>query len=922
MEKLFLLDAYALIYRAYYAMIRSPRITSNGFNTSAVFGFCNTLEEVLKKEAPTHIAVVFDPSGPTFRHEAYAEYKANRDKQPEDITLSVPYIKRILKARNIPVIEVDGFEADDVIGTMSRMAELEGFTTYMMTPDKDYGQLVTDKTFIYKPSIRGAETEILGVDEIREKYGIDSTMQVIDILALEGDSVDNIPGCPGVGQKTALKLVHEWKSVENLIDNTDKLKGALQKRIIENKDQIIFSKFLATIKTDVPLDLKIRELKRGDLDKGELRKVYEELEFRSFINRLGDDQKPDETENQGSAGKIKEEVFGGAGSLFDIVDDAEIKPDNGLKIIPEKLDSRQKVAEGITRICKSKNVGVAIASVGDQATSARIQGIALACDNGDCMYVEMPADREERSFFIEQISEIFNTPGLTVSTHELKRDIVLLAEEGAEVKGSCFDTQLAHYLVETDARHTLPEVAHYYLGVETYDYSIEPRLRKPFAGMQKDEAMTYCCEYATMTLKLKDILSGKLEELNLTRLYYDIELPMAYVLASMEIKGMRVDLAELKKLSVEYTGRMREMEEKVFELAGYRFNISSPSQVGEVLFGKMGLDSNAKRTKKGGYSTTEEILEKYRSKSPIVDMILKIRQLKKLLSTYIDALPALINPATGRIHSTFNQTVTATGRLSSTNPNLQNIPVRGNDGREIRRAFVADPGDLLMSADYSQIELRLMADLSGDAEMIEAFQLGEDIHRATAAKIYHTPIAEVSDEQRRNAKTANFGIIYGISAFGLSERLGIPRNESKKLIEDYMNTYPQIKEYISDIIEKGREDGYVTTFTGRRRMLPEITSRNAVVRGYGERNAVNAPLQGSAADIIKIAMISIDRRLREEGLRSTMLLQVHDELLFNVKPDELASLQKMVVEEMSSAYKGKVPMTVSVGIGDNWLEAH
>lgn len=921
MEKVFLLDAYALIYRAYYAMIRSPRITTKGLNTSAIFGFCNTLQEVLKKEDPTHMAVVFDPQGPTFRHEAYAEYKANRDKQPEDITLSVPYIKAILQARNIPIIEVAGYEADDVIGTLSKIAEREGYTTYMMTPDKDYGQLVTDNVFIYKPANRGAENEILGVEEIKNKYDIDTPLQVIDILALEGDAVDNIPGCPGVGQKTAQKLVKEWKSVENIIANADKLKGTLQKRITDNSEQIVFSKYLATIKTDVPVDIKVDELKRGELDKSALRKVYEELEFRSFLNRLGDDPKPEEEKAPLSSPK-KEDVFGGPGSLFDIPDESECQPSGRLTVTSTILNDCRAIANGTDVINGWHSVGVAINSVGDQATMARIRGMALAGERGECFYIEFPDDRAERSEIFGILRKIFGNKELTVVSHELKRDKILLANEGVELSCKCFDTQLAHYLVDTDSRHTIPEVAHTLLGDETYDYNIEPRLRKPYAGMPKEETMTYCCEYATETFRLKDVLVQKLEELNMTDLYYDIELPMASVLASMEMTGMRIDLAELKKLSVEYTRQMQEMENMVFDIAECRFNISSPSQVGEVLFGKMGLDPNAKRTKKGGYSTTEEILEKYRSKSPIVDLILKIRQLKKLLSTYIDALPTLINPSTGKIHSTFNQTVTATGRLSSTNPNLQNIPVRGSNGREIRRAFVADDGDLLMSADYSQIELRLMADLSGDKEMIEAFQLGEDIHRATAAKIYHTPIADVSEEQRRNAKTANFGIIYGISAFGLSERLGIPRNEAKKLIEDYMITYPQIKEYVTKIIEKGREDGYVTTFTGRRRMLPEITSRNAVVRGYGERNAVNAPLQGSAADIIKIAMIAIDRRLREQGFKSTMILQVHDELLFNVKPDELEALQRMVVEEMSSAYRGKVAMTVSVGVGNNWLEAH
>ena len=922
MEKVFLLDAYALIYRAYYALIRSPRITTKGLNTSAVFGFCNTLDEVLKKEDPTHIAVVFDPSGPTFRHEAYTEYKANRDKQPEDITLSIPYIKEILKARGIPVIEVAGYEADDVIGTMSRMTELEGYKTYMMTPDKDYGQLVTENVLIYKPSVKGGEVEILGIEDIKSKYDIDSPIQVIDILALEGDAVDNIPGCPGVGPKTAQKLVKEWKSVENLIDNVGKIKGALQKKIADNSEQIIFSKFLATIKTDVPINIDIKDLQRSTLDKEALIKVYEELEFRSFINRLGVEDKKHKEEKSSSNTNVSTEVFGGPGSLFDIHEIEDTQAAKRLKVDIQLLLSKEDIIAGVEKICKDSIVGVSFNSIGEQATTARISGIALASENNCCMYATMPKDPTERRDLIRLFAPIFNTPGLTVVSHELKRDKVMLACEGIDITGPCFDTQLAHYLVDTDARHTLPEIANSYIGYETHDYKTEPRLRKPYTIQDPESAMTHSCEYAATTLKIKDPLHDKLCEMEMLQLYYDIELPMTFVLASMEMEGMRVDLKELKRLSLEYTERMHELEHKVFELAGCKFNISSPSQVGEILFGKLGLDPNAKRTKKGGFSTTEEILEKFRPRFPIVDYILKIRQLKKLLSTYIDALPTLINPVTGKIHSTFNQTVTSTGRLSSSNPNLQNIPVRGNDGREIRKAFVADHGDMLMSADYSQIELRLMADLSGDKEMIDAFMFGEDIHRATASKIYRTPIENVTDDQRRKAKTANFGIIYGISAFGLAERLNISRSEAKRLIEDYMATYPMIQEYISGIIKKGREDGYVTTFTGRRRMLPEITSRNAVVRGYGERNAVNAPLQGSAADIIKIAMIAIDRRLRNEGFRSTMILQVHDELVFNVKKDEMERLQKMVTEEMEAAYRGHVSMTISVGIGNNWFEAH
>lgn len=911
-KKLFLLDAYALIYRAYYALIRAPRITSKGFNTSAIFGFCNTLEEVLRKEKPTHMAVCFDPKGGhTFRHEAYPEYKAQRDAQPEDITLSIPYIKRIIEAYRIPIVEMEGYEADDIIGTLSRLAEPEGFDTYMMTPDKDYGQLVTDHVFMYRPALKGQGFEIRGVSEVCGRYGISEPSQVIDLLALEGDTADNIPGCPGVGEKTAAKLIQQFGSVENMLANTDQIKGALKTKVENNAEQIKFSKFLATIKTDVPVDVAPDDLKRREEDVEALRGIFEELEFRTFIARLDRGTKP----APAPVSQPQAEP-----SLFDFIDQPAKAPEPATApalTSTELLTSAETVATMVAGLAGCDSVAVAFHSEGAEAMTAQWKGVALSADGVKACYIPVAADNSRA--MADALRPLFNSGTLVVS-HDVKRDMILLRRHGVEFTSPYFDTSVGHYLLQPEMRHSLGQVALNILGV-SFD-AIDDK--KPYAPLEGD-AMRMAevfGQMATLIFRLHKSIAELLGQNGLTGLMNEIELPFAGVLASMEMAGARIDVAELNKLSAELTSRLQGIESEIYELAGEEFNVASPSQVGEILFGKLQIDPKAKRTKRGAYSTTEEILEKYAPANPIVELILKSRGLRKLLATYINALPLLINPETGKIHTTYNQTVTATGRISSTNPNLQNIPVRTDDGREIRRAFIADPGCLFISADYSQIELRLLADLSKDPAMIAAFHSGADFHTATASLIYKVPVEEVTAEQRRHAKTANFGIVYGISAFGLSERLGISRAEAKALIDGYFASYPGVSEYIARSIETARDKGYVTTIMGRRRYLPDINSRNAVVRGYAERNAVNAPIQGSAADIIKKAMIDIHREMSRRSLRSQMIMQVHDELIFNVVPEELAEMQELIERNMTGAYKAEVPLEVSAGVATNWMDAH
>ena len=929
-DKLFLIDAYAIIYRAYYALIRAPRVTSKGFNTSAIFGFCNTLDEILRKENPTHIAVCFDPPhGKTFRHEAYEAYKATREAQPEDITLSIPYIKDIIRAYNIPVIEIENYEADDVIGSLSRIAEKEGVTTYMMTPDKDYGQLVTDKVLMYRPAIKGQGFEVRGVSQICERYDIDNPLQVIDLLALEGDTADNIPGCPGVGEKTASKLIKEYGSVENLIDHVADLKGALQKKVSENIEQIKFSKFLATIKTDVPLDIRVEDLVRKQEDVEKLKKIYRELEFKSFLSKLGDTAVEAEKPVKKAAAKAD---TGGTPSLFDFMEQQEKEAEKGRSISSISADTVTVISTSeelktlVLKAVAAKDIGIATYSIGVEAMTAILKGIAVAVSDNEIFYIPLLSRDIEAESVKRALQEVFGNENVTVVSHDVKRDIILLKRYDVELTAKYFDTSVAHYLLQPEMKHNLNLVAATYLSGYQMIGSVESDApaRKPYTeisgGVERESIVI--AEIAKVVLSLADALREKLRNDIPDNLVYDIEMPFVKVLASMEWEGMRIDANELSKLSVQLTQRMKELETEAYTLAGQEFNISSPMQVGEVLFDKLQIDPKAKKTKRGTYSTTEEILEKYASKHPIVNIILEIRGLRKLLTTYINALPLLVNPKTGKIHTTLNQTVTATGRISSTNPNLQNIPVRTDDGREIRRAFVADPGCVMLSADYSQIELRILACLSGDEGMIDAFLSGADFHTATAAKIYKEDVKDVTQDQRRKAKTANFGIVYGISAFGLSERLGIPRAEAKSLIETYFETYPGVNEYLRKSVEVAQEKGYVTTLMGRKRYLPDINSRNAVVRGYAERNAVNAPIQGSAADIIKRAMIDIYADMQASNLRSKMIMQIHDELIFNVYPDELEVLKNIVETRMKNAYRGRVPLEVAAGVGHNWLEAH
>lgn len=929
MKRLFLLDAYALIYRAYYALIRSPRFTGAGFNTSAIFGFCNTLDDLLRKENPSHIAVCFDPpGGSTFRHEEYPDYKAQRDKQPEDITASIPYIKRILEAYRIPVIEVPGFEADDVIGTLSVLASKEGFDTYMMTPDKDYGQLVDDHVFMYRPALKGEGFEIRDSARVCEKYGISNPKQVIDLLALEGDASDNIPGCPGVGEKTARTLIEAWGSVENLLDNTDKLKGALQKKVIENADKIRMSKYLATIRTDVPVDIDIDDLSRKEIDIEKLTEVYTELEFRTLLSRLRASRKATETvkaaeETPAPIAAPAVPDSSGMGSLFDMAEPSD-SPAELSPACEERhytvVSSPAEAAAEISRLSKARAIGMALYAIGEEAMTARLEGIALTADECNAIFLPL-SDKTTRDELLAMIEPLF-TGTVTLVSHDIKRDYLLLKNAGIDLTAPYFDTTVAHYIIDPEMKHELRYVVAKYLHLELQGVAPDAKAGHPKSALSLEAAVDRYCEEADLALRLRAPLFKEIAERGMATLFDEVELPLIKVLAEMEFTGVRIDSTVLTDLSARLKERVRTMEEEAYTMAGGPFNIGSPAQVGMVLFDRLKIDPKAKKTARGSYSTTEQILEKYASKVPLVSLILKIRRLKKLIATYLDALPGLVNPSTGKIHTSYNQTVTATGRISSTNPNLQNIPIRTDDGREIRRAFIADDGDLIMSADYSQIELRLIADLSADKDMIDGFLSGDDIHRLTAAKIYGVPLEEVTDDQRRHAKTANFGIIYGISAFGLSERLGISRGEAKQLIEGYFATYPHIRDYLEQAVTTAREQGYVTTKMGRRRYLPDINSRNAVVRGYAERNAVNAPIQGSAADIIKVAMIRIYNEMESRGLRSRMIMQVHDELIFNVKPSELDELRTLVVKQMEGAFHGAVPLTVSAGVAPNWLEAH
>lgn len=922
-KKLFLLDAYALIYRAYYALIKSPWITSDGFNTSAVFGFCNTLQDLLKKENPSHIAVCFDPHGPTFRHDMYAGYKANREAQPEDITLSVPIIKEIVEAYNIPIFEVAGYEADDVIGTLSKLASAAGFTTFMMTPDKDYGQLVDENVYMYRPSFRGHGFEVRGVAEVCAKYEIERPSQVIDLLALEGDSIDNIPGCPGVGPKTAIKLIKEYGSVDNLLEHAGEIKGALGSKLVANAEQIRFSKELATIKCDVPIEVDFENLRRKPENAERLREIFTRLEFKIFLARMDKHAPGGSAASQKQPQSVMEQ-----GSLFDFVsgDDAPALDDSRLQTVSnsgasyEEVTDAESVRRHVAEALGEKAVGVALNVLGSEAMTAELRGIAISVSAGKAVYVSFAKAADSRRQLLHLLEPLFRSLTTVIVSHDAKRDMVVLRRENIAVTARYFDTSLAHYVLQPEMRHRLADIAMTLLHYQMSDYTGVASHQN--VAMPMGEERMLVCEQADIMLRLMEPLRELLEQNGQLKLYEEIELPMARVLADMELTGVRIDAGELHRQSLKLSEELRRIEKLAYELAGGKFNLGSPMQVGEILFGKLKLNPKAKRTKTGGFSTTEEILEKYRNSHPLVGVILESRGVKKLLTTYVNILPGLVNPVTGKVHATFNQTVTATGRLSSANPNLQNIPIRTEDGREVRRAFIADEGCMILSADYSQIELRLLAALSDDPELTESFREGLDIHRATAARIYNVPYEEVTDDQRRRAKTANFGTVYGISAFGLAERLGISRTEAKSLIDGYFSTYPHIRVFIDQSIERARKDGYVSTIMGRKRFLPDINSRNATVRSFAERNSVNAPLQGSAADIIKKAMIGIFEEMTHRGMRSKMIIQVHDELVFNVYPEEVEPLKELVVRHMSGAFVGSVPLEVSVGIGDNWLEAH
>lgn len=923
MEKLFLLDAYALIYRAYYALIKSPRINSKGFNTSAILGFVNTLEDVLKKENPTHIGIAFDPTGPTFRHEAYPEYKAQREETPEVIRLSVPIIKDIIRAYRIPILEVPGYEADDVIGTLATEAGKRGITTYMMTPDKDYGQLVGENVFMYRPRHNDKAFEVMGVEEVKNKYAIQSPLQVIDLLGLMGDASDNIPGCPGVGEKTAQKLIAQFGNIENLLAHTDQLKGALRTKVEENRKQIEFSRFLATIKTDVPLPLDMDALKRESPDEEELRKIFQELEFRTLLERIFK-EKPKETP---AATPGQGDLFG----FFTPETTSEPEKTNlatlhTLNCNYQLVDNEEKLSQLLQNIVTQSVLSLDTETTSTDPIRAELVGMSFSYAENQAFYVPVPADRSEAQKIVDRFRPVFENREIMKVGQNIKYDMLVLANYGVQLQGPLFDTMVAHYVLQPELRHNMDYLAEIYLNYQTIHIEelIGPKGKNQ--GNMRDlppaSVYEYACEDADVTLKLKNKLEKELDENNVRKLFEEIEMPLIPVLAYMERNGVRIDTEALKETSRHFTLRMKQIEEEVYQLAGTKFNIASPKQVGEVLFDRLKIVEKAKKTKTGQYVTSEEVLESLRGKHEVVGKILEHRGLKKLLGTYIDALPQLINPETGRIHTSFNQTVTATGRLSSSNPNLQNIPIRNEDGKEIRKAFIPDDGCIFFSADYSQIELRIMAHLSGDPHMIEAFQKGQDIHAATASKIYKVPLEEVTREQRSKAKTANFGIIYGISVFGLAERLNVDRKEAKELIDGYFENYPHVKEYMDESIRIARERGYIETIFKRKRYLPDINSRNAVVRGYAERNAINAPIQGSAADIIKVAMVRIYQRFLKERIQSKMILQVHDELNFSVLPEEQEKVKQIVIEEMESAYKMKAPLLADSGWGQNWLEAH
>lgn len=920
MAKLFLIDAYALIYRSYYAFIKSPRINSKGLNTSAVMGFCNTLNEVLTKEKPTHIGVAFD-HGKTFRHDAFPEYKAQREETPEDIKLSVPFIKQVLEAMHIPIIQVDGFEADDIIGTIATRFGADGIDTFMLTPDKDYGQLIGPNVFMYRPR-HGGGYEILGEKEVGEKYGIPTPAQVIDLLALMGDSADNFPGCPGVGEKTAAKLINQFGSIDNMLQHTDEIKGKLREKVENAVEDIKMSKFLATIRTDVPMQLDLDELKVEQPDETKLRAIFEELEFKTLINKFLNkvESKPKTDNNQLDlfAENTTNESDEPKNAKFESIKTTQ----HEYKLVENEEELRQLCDFFITK----ESVSIDTETTSTDAISAELVGLSFSVEEKKAFYVAVPANYEEALKIVQIFKPLYESDKIMKIGQNIKYDYEVLTRYGVTLQGKMFDTMIAHYLIQPELHHNMDYMAETLLGYQTIHIEelLGPKGKKQknMRDLSPTDIYEYAAEDADITLRLKNVLEPRLKELGVEELFWNIEMPLVRVLADMELNGVCLDTEALQDTSKIFTERMKQYEQEIYKEAGEEFNISSPKQVGDILFGKLQIMDKPKKTKTGQYVTSEEVLQSLESKSPIVRNILNFRGMKKLLSTYIDALPKLINPRTGHIHTSFNQALTATGRLSSSDPNLQNIPVRTDDGKEIRKCFIPEEGCLFFSADYSQIELRIMAHLSEDENMMEAFREGHDIHRATAAKIWHVDIDKVTDAQRKKAKQANFGIIYGITTYGLAQRMDIPNGEAKELIEGYFRTFPKVQAYMEHAKEVARAKGYAETLFHRRRYLADINSRNATVRGFAERNAINAPIQGTEADIIKVAMVRIWERFKKEGIRSKMILQVHDELNFSVYPEEREQVERIVIEEMQNAYPLNVPLIADAGWGKNWLEAH
>lgn len=920
MDKLFLLDAYALIYRSYYAFIKNPRINSKGLNTSAILGFLNTLNEVLTKEKPTHIGVAFD-HGKTFRNEAFPAYKAQREETPEDIKQSVPIIKQLLEAYHIPILQAEGFEADDVIGTLATEAGNAGIATYMLTPDKDYGQLVGPNVFMYRPR-HGGGYEVMGEKEVMDKYGIASPSQVVDLLALMGDTADNFPGCPGVGEKTASKLVQEFGSIDALLHHTDQLKGKMREKVEQATDDIRMSHFLATIRTDVPIELNLEDLKVTEPDEEKLRTLFAELEFKALAAKI-----LKKSENKPKTDNAQPDLFGNFPT--ESQESAENSRFSTLKTTPHdyQLIEDEAVMREICDFFRTKkNLSLDTETTSTDAISAELVGLSFAVEENQAFYVPVPADHDAAQKIVDIFKPLYEDPDILKIGQNIKYDYEVLRRYGVELRGRMFDTMLAHYLIQPELHHNMDYMAETLLGYQTIHIEeligTKGKNQKSMRDLQPSQIYEYAAEDADITLKLKNILEPKLKEAGVEQLFWEIEMPLVPILAEMEMTGVRIDTESLKETSRIFNERMAEYERKIYEEAGESFNISSPRQVGDILFGKMKIVDKPKKTKTGQYVTSEEVLVQLKHKAPIVENILNYRGLKKLLGTYVDALPKLINPCTGRIHTSFNQAITATGRLSSSDPNLQNIPIRDDDGKEIRKCFIPEPGCLFFSADYSQIELRIMAHLSGDDNMVEAFRVGHDIHAATAAKIWHVPVDAVTAEQRKQAKQANFGIIYGITTYGLAQRMNIDNREARQLIDDYFATFPKVQAYMEQAKETCRAKGYAETLFHRRRYLPDILSANATVRGFAERNAINAPIQGSEADIIKVAMIRIHQRFQREGIRSKMILQVHDELNFSVYPEEKEQVERIVIEEMQRAYPLSVPLTADAGWGNNWLEAH